>query len=295
MPPRFGAVVRSRCSVWLNPAHAPTCRRQRRRTENRVPHLPPIRFGDRPFSGGPRSREFPALDRRFEDALADDEPGVTGRPFQDGRPCADCWFPAGRRGAASVTGPALDPATRTGGLGLSAPLLGDFCRCRLVPADDPVAVMDNHNDDRYTVAEERRVVYVTSTAPGTTMVGHLDVARVGGSEKRRDHVATSPSSTACTDINELRAREHGRTTRLMPGLAEMPISARRNGCFAVIGTAVRASALFRHQCPGADDNDIRMCAPGSLNRPAWCRPRIDSQAHERGHPFVPGASDHESV
>jgi len=68
--------------------------------------------------------------------------------------------------------------------------------------------MDNHNGDRYTVAEERRVVYVTSTAPGTTMVGHLDVTRVGGSEKRRDHVATSPSSTACTDINELRAREH---------------------------------------------------------------------------------------
>ena len=57
----FGRAVRCR----LNPAHAPTCRRQRRRAENRVPQLPPIRFGDRPFSGGPRSREFPALDRHF--------------------------------------------------------------------------------------------------------------------------------------------------------------------------------------------------------------------------------------
>jgi hypothetical protein len=37
VPPRFGAVVRSRCSVRLNPAHAPTCQRQRPRAENRVP------------------------------------------------------------------------------------------------------------------------------------------------------------------------------------------------------------------------------------------------------------------
>ena len=49
---RQRGLVRSRRSVRLNPAHAPTCRPQRRRAENRVPHLPPIQFGDRPFSGG---------------------------------------------------------------------------------------------------------------------------------------------------------------------------------------------------------------------------------------------------
>ena len=48
----FGRAVRS---GW-NAAHAPTCRRQRLRPETRVPHLPPIRFGDRPCSGGPRLR-----------------------------------------------------------------------------------------------------------------------------------------------------------------------------------------------------------------------------------------------
>ena len=68
-------VVRCRCSVvrFGQPAaarsHASCCRAERHERGNRRGRaVTPIRFGYRPFSGGPHSREFPALERQIEDA-----------------------------------------------------------------------------------------------------------------------------------------------------------------------------------------------------------------------------------